>query len=77
MKEINTIYTHIICNSAITSVPGHEHCYKLTDMVVRQVLPGKTWCQILSLVSVWSKPLYDMSGCPGLGWLGPKPSLIH
>ncbi len=35
-----------------------------SDMVIRQLSPGQTWCLILSLVSVWSLPLYDMSVCP-------------
>ncbi len=33
-------------------------------MIARQVSLGLTWCLILSLVSVWSWPLYDMSVCP-------------
>ncbi len=39
-----------------------------SDVVVRQVSLGQTWCLILSLVSVWSSPLYDMSVCPLLTW---------
>ncbi len=35
-----------------------------SDMVVRQVSLGQTLCLILSLVSVWSPPLCDMSVCP-------------
>ncbi len=35
-----------------------------SDMIVRQVSLGQTWCLILSLVSVWSSPLCDMSVCP-------------
>ncbi len=33
------------------------------DMMVRHVLLGQTWCVILSLVSVWSTPLCDISIC--------------
>ncbi len=36
----------------------------ISDMVVRQVSPGQTWCLILSLVIVWSSPLYVMPVCP-------------
>ncbi len=35
-----------------------------SDMVTRQVSLGHTWCLILSLLSVWSSPLYDMSVWP-------------
>ncbi len=33
-------------------------------MIVQQVSLGWTLCLILSLVSVWSSPLCDMSVCP-------------
>ncbi len=32
-------------------------------MIAQQVSLGHTWCLILSLVSVWSSPLYNMSVC--------------
>ncbi len=35
-----------------------------SDMMVRQVSLGQTWCLILSLVSDCNSPLYDMSVCP-------------
>ncbi len=35
-----------------------------SDMMARQVTLRYTWCLILSSVSVWSSPLYDMSVCP-------------
>ncbi len=35
-----------------------------SDMMVQQVPLGQTWCIILSLVSVWSSPLCDMSVGP-------------
>ncbi len=35
-----------------------------SDIVVTQVSPGLTWCLILSLVSAWRSPLYDISVCP-------------
>ncbi len=35
-----------------------------SDMVVRQVSQAQTWCLILSLVSVWNSPLYDIYVCP-------------
>ncbi len=35
-----------------------------SDMIAQPVSLGHTWCLILSLVSVWSSPLYDMSVCP-------------
>ncbi len=35
-----------------------------SDMIKRQVLLEQTWYLILSLVSVWSSPLCDMSVCP-------------
>ncbi len=35
-----------------------------SGVVVSQVLPGQTWNLILSLVNVWSSPLYGMSVCP-------------
>ncbi len=38
-----------------------------SDMITRQVSLGHT-CLILSLVSVWSSLLYDMSVCPLLHW---------
>ncbi len=34
------------------------------SLIARQVSLGHTWCLILSLVSVWSSPLLDMSVCP-------------
>ncbi len=59
------IYTHIICNSTITSAPGHEHGY---DGLGYGCMTGFTRTDMLfhtyHLVSVWSSPLYDMSVCP-------------
>ncbi len=63
MHTFILIYTHIICNSTITSAPGHEHVIMDSYMIKRQVSLGHTWCLILSLLSVWSSPLYDMSVC--------------
>ncbi len=34
-----------------------------SDMVVQQVSPAQMWRLILSLVSVCSSPMYDMSVC--------------
>ncbi len=44
----------------------HNSTSSDSDMVVRQVSPGQTWCVILCLVSVWCSHLYDMSVCPSL-----------
>ncbi len=44
--------------------PQHEHVIVDFDMNIRQVSLGQTWCLILSLVSVWSSPSYDMPVCP-------------
>ncbi len=35
-----------------------------SDMTIQQVSLGQTWFIILSLVSVWSSPVCDMSVCP-------------
>ncbi len=47
----------------ITSASRHEPGY---NGLVQQVSLRQTWCVILSLVSVWSSPLCDMSVCPSL-----------
>ncbi len=62
MKEINTIYIYIICNSAI--IMDMSMVIMDSDMIIQQVSLRQTWCLILSLVSVWNSPFCDMSVCP-------------
>ncbi len=61
-----------VCNCSVISGESFMSCYVTlqlllspnmsmvimdSDMIVRHVSLGQTWCLILSLVSVWSSPL--------------------
>ncbi len=58
MKESNIITPQLLLSLDMSMV--------IVDsaMIVRQVSLGQAWCLILSLVSIWSSPLCDMSVCP-------------
>ncbi len=59
------LYTHIlICITLVLLLLDMSMVIMDSDMIVRQVSQGHTWCLILSLVSISSSPLCAMTVCP-------------